>query len=1301
MFFPNYEEIWGISIDDATKVSLNSNFHIDFKDPEHEQKVDKFLSSLRGLVAAFKYAPILPIKNHYLNSVFEISGVALSSMTVSTVPNYPFTLEVDLELLYFNHKPFLPMIKDFNQAINWAKFRHYMGRAAGSLANSVNAEFLLKTVEEDKVTTNDPSANTKEIAQRPEQLPEYFTADSAERIILESKLYSPPDRPFTNDVLTTNVYSDWINGNGISLYIPAEVQSKIFSPDVAMFRSKEETSIQPNARNFWDNLLIKFGINVTDISLYKNLDTVIINSQDLTLSMSAKEKAQRIVDLALAGANAKDVYIAVYDSLAASYIANNVLNNDAKDYIRNRKSPSELQIPAMSTAEATEKLQTDKWEMYLSAQSIRGVLDFSIRNNVRAIIKKQNKEDQIDENSTEFARLFEQEEQKFMDAFYATLYQRVYGDESIQNLLGVQSIKDAQKLGLPAFTIREWEVPMMKIDLDPNKVVVNSVSLSMGNNLAKLQLQMQDEPTYQYIGSNDSMVSINMTIFGEHDLRKIKKMFDFLSGLARLEHAAGVIGFMGIKNIVCALAGVKYVLPLNYTVQTIQGYPHVYNVQLMLTDFDIFQQKRESISSDAQIALIKEFGTKKNPFLRLKQKWEMFNAYPDLPLTIYNQESKIAVGSFDPDFYFRSFEMFDKDVVNNVLDPDQYTLPVDDWSEEKSLLSDRGQSYVSAVKRILIQEKGDIQKVKEYLIDNQKLPPDQAMKIFKIAIFDQDHDLETYNPNQKYQNGWDNSLSSIHQNELQTSKFIANKYPTVLKDFIESFKDESGVDYNFEDVKFNTRYGELRIGDVVSGSKEDVQKFDKLIADSIEQAGDKELPSFDPDDVDHLGIMHMIPAADSGESKRIPAIYQTPDGGYIMGYSNREDGRFYIAKDFIKINSDGKAVTTTKVTTISDTQVPERDPQSSHTGVAGASSLNSYQNAMGVSSTDKMQSVSSGGTHKGVAKHWQKMLMDTQYRDLSGRMIRAFPTYMLWLIDDQNFFAGVKLFDNFYGLQSVIDFSLSSSEDILGDTLMLRISNTYSKLSRSELTLSSLVNTGGQTINTMSNSQISEAASNLSAGTTQIVETLIRRSLNLKSHMNARYVTEIEHMRLKPGVRIHLRAGYGSNPNSLQTIFNGVIAEVDHGEIITVIAQSDAVELSPIINSTKKKGDSGKIDGGINTGLWMSEPRDLMIRLLSMGASRVREAFSHATRGAVFSENKFGIRHFGQILYAPLTPEEEQKSALYKQSVINAFNEVGKNPIRGSVGLAWNSSANLLTGRSSCCRWSYVRCRVGAFGLGI
>src|SRR5690606_25594463 len=80
-------------------------------------------------------------------------------------------------------------------------------------------------------------------------------------------------------------------------------------------------------------------------------------------------------------------------------------------------------------------------------------------------------------------------------------------------------------------------------------------------------------------------------------------------------------------------------------------------------------------------------------------------------------------------------------------------------------------------------------------------------------------------------------------------------------------------------------------------------------------------------------------------------------------------------------------------------------------------------------------------------QQYQSLLSDYDYRRRMGRMIQAFPTYMLWLIDEGGMFAGVKLFDNFYGLNSVIDFSVLQSQTPLEDTLVLRVSNTYNKLS--------------------------------------------------------------------------------------------------------------------------------------------------------------------------------------------------------------------------------------------------------------
>jgi len=1247
LFFPNYEEIWGITAKDAAQMNLGSKFNVDIKtdflDPNQQEKIDKFLSSLRGLIASFKYAPILPIRNHYLNSVFNITGVALSSMSVSTIPNFPFAVSVDLELKVFNHKPFLPMLSDFNQAVDWSRYRFYMGRAANAIADSANEEFLL---------TDDEISSDSYDASKEEKLSSVISINGPGATIVKDDNVGS-----LSGQLVTNIYKQWTDGNNVQFYIPKQIQSKFTSPDVSAFRTDEERNLTDLGRAFWEGILKKIGIDIAEAALYRSLDTVVDLSRSSQFTMSDKKVAEKIVQVALAGSNSSTIYDKVYDALAIDYISNNnITNPKVIDYIKTKKSPDDpsVQVPGQLSPELTNKLKQDKYEIYTFAKMPKGYLEYQIQEATKEECLKLVPP-VTDQNSAVWKQTKAKVERRYVDAFHVSLYENFYSDEGIKEIFDAHAAKTGG-----SFTIKEWAVPMMKVSLDEKSVIVTNVAVTLSNNMAKMQLQMQDEPTFQYIGCNDSFINMSLTVFGEKELAKLTRMFDFLSGLARLEQAAGVIGFMGIKNILTALCGIKYVLPVSYNVDTIPGYPHVYNVRLGFVDFDIFQQKRENISSESQIALIKEFGTKRNPFLRLKQRWSMINTYPDMPLSIKDPDTNDHVGSLDPDFYFRSFEMFDNDVINNVLEPDQFSIPEID-QESTSKLAETIQSkenfvaIVNSIKEILISSNGDMEQVKNYLLKEMGVNPYEAMKLFRVAIYDSQND------------------TIIEQQGLSRDQNIVNKYPTIWKDMIENFRDDSDILYNFEDLEFKTKYGNLNVSEILGGVEKQVQAFNKLVQDSIKENDKNPRPSFDPDDSQHFGIMHYIPAADSNELGKIPAIYQTPDGGYIFGHSDTHDGRFYIAEDNIRRNINGK-ITGNQTMKISDTSCPDREKQDVHTGIPGAKSLDSYMNAYGTSES-KMQSVNASGKNQSVGNHWQKMMMDSQYRDISGRMLRAFPTYMLWLIDDSNFFAGVKLFDNFYGLQSVIDFSIVQSEDLLGDTLVLRISNTYSKLSKPEKTLTSLINNGE--IYNVDKSRIQEG---IREGTLRIVDKLITRSLNLRSHMNSSYVVEIQNMRMKPGVRVHLRAGYGSNPNSLQTVFNGIVTEVDHGEIITIVAQSDAIELSPIINSTNKKGDSGKIDGGINTGLWMSEPRDLMIRLLSMGSSRTREAFAHATRGAVFSENKFGIRHFGSILYAPLTEAEAQRSQMLKQSVTNAFNAVGNNPITGTVGLAWNSAANIVTG---------------------
>jgi len=1168
LFFPNYEEIWGISIDEASKIRLKDNFTIDFSGVgDNDDKIDKFLSSLRGLVAAFKYAPFLPVRNQYLNSVHGITGVALHSMSISTIPNYPFALVVNLELYNFNHKPFLPMINDFNQAVHWGKFRQYMGKAAGALHNYINEEFLM--VQDDQ-GVSDPVQKA---------LDKQWMSDRNAANQQDGQSDQDGLIGYKNDIFTTNVIREWTNGSNITFYVPQETQTKIFTPDLYGFENSEQELLSDTSRSTWNTLLSNFGIDVNESAGYgRSLDSVITTSVGNVVEYTVRQKILDSIDILTAGISAGDFQKKAYAFLIESFIRqNSSLDSDRKNFLRNFSNDdnpyteTSQQYRFGSVIFKDESLLDIKLFFRSKALNVNSYLDLLVDEQLQRLIRNVGADWSDKKKEEEREKIKKQ----YGDGYSALVYERFFRAGPIRDLM------EAARQRAGSFHLREWEVPMVRVDIDPASAIVTDVSVSMSNNIIPLQVQMLEEPTYQHVGGGDNYISISLKVFGEKELIKLRKIFEHINGLARLEHAAGVVGFMGIKNIVTALSGIKYVLPLSFNVSTIPNFPHVYDVSLRLVDFDIFQQKREKLSSDQQRKLVEEFGTKKNPFLRIKQLWGAFNAYPDFPLELRNKDGEV-VGCLDPDFYFRSFEMLDKDVVNNIT-----------TNKGKLAKLDIGPVDLRGKTKIVTPYGG-----MEYKNEN-------ILSIFKEYI--KKNDLIGL---KKY------TTTTLNLNASETASFIAEALKTeknekFLLDYVDTLEESDFPQDSVADSSFRIVSGQLKLGDISSKDPVSAAKLQAALTGKIKEAEDDKYISFDPDELDAHAIIHTFPAVENPNDSKIPSIMQTADG-YQFGYIDKVNGKFYLTIDDIAVKKDASV----NYIGITDIQTPDRGTTKSLTGVPGASALSDYQYAFSSGDSSKPQTMQNANNAKSTSEHWEKMMMDTSYRDISGRMVRAFPTYMLWLISERTF-AGTKLFDNFYGLQSIIDFSIVSSEDILGDTLVFRVSNMYSKLSTKEMT--AIFNGGiGEQESKPGIDKLS-----LTDGLESVIDRTLNTARNMLGHMESQYIVDIENIRLKPGVRVHLRVGYGSNPNSLQTVFNGVITEVELGEVVTVTCQSDAIELSPVVNSVDKKGDSGKIDGGLNTGLYLSEPRDLMVRLLSMGSSRVREAFAYATRGMIFSENKF------------------------------------------------------------------------------
>lgn len=1042
LYFPNSDTIWGF-MGNSTTFNFDPVISPTTTPPEQQgnpapsstftsdAQVDFFLSSLRGLITQFKYAPFLPIKNEYLNQNYGITGVVLQGMTVSTVEGFPFCVSVTLQMAKFNHKVYLPMIDDFNQAVHWGKFRQYIGRGAERLNAIVNQGFVAKRVTDDSSTGTQISAtsNYQEI----------------------------------NDIIPINPefnkIREWNDGRNFDLYYPTTTPAQIFAPDLTDFRTPGEDLQMDSSK--WGGLLDFLGINIVDR----------VDFNQIQFDQGAKDgKYRNERNILVRWLQLNNVMLAQMDSSKLREFLDAVEHNpDFNNLGINLSDPVQV---AQFEAIAKQQWFYHIWDLW-----------------------KQ-------------------------DTFF-------------QQLINNRSYKYDQ------YVINEWKVPMEKLNIDWSKVFIEGITVSLSNTFASLQNQMQDEPVYQHLGGGDSTVSVSMVVVGEQNLSKFRRMFELINNLARLEHAHGVLGFVGVKNILTALCGIKYALPLGFEVDTIPNYPHIYSVRMSFIDFDVFQQRREQLSSGQQKQLVEFFG-KRNPFLRLKQLWAAFNAYPDFPLEVRNDKNEI-VGHLDPDFYYRTFTPLQDDIFNTG------SL---DLATKNQLVSNV--NMVDVLRRQIAADPTSpanisVQKQIEALVEQQKQLVRE--KGYPSDIYIVDSRTGELRPKTK---------AELAADAKTAREKVLNEDPSVIRHFLGPMnKDQAGQ---------------------------------SIVA------------------IDDLGKV---------------SLGNQDDAGTFTPISNGVGGTW----------GDDTAATNRTEPFIPDITIPPSAYQNTHTD---------------------------GGNDPST--QYRDIIRDAQYREISGRMIRAFPTYMLWLIDEGGRYAGVKLFDNFYGLQSIMDMSVMSSEDSLSDTLVFRVSNLYSKLT------------------TPYRDQIATDDPNLGESPlVQLIDSRINEARNLRSGMT-NYVVDLESIRLKPGVRIHLRMGYSADPNALQTVFNGTITEVEQGDVLTVTCQSDAVELSPMVNTTNKKGDSGHIDGGINTGFWMSEPRDLMVRLMSMGSSNFKEWVAWSTQGMVFSENRFGIRHFGSVLYEPLNDTENAKQevryAVVQKHLQQILTQGGGAPGMADLG----NIAGLVTG---------------------
>jgi endonuclease YncB( thermonuclease family) len=258
--------------------------------------------------------------------------------------------------------------------------------------------------------------------------------------------------------------------------------------------------------------------------------------------------------------------------------------------------------------------------------------------------------------------------------------------------------------------------------------------------------------------------------------------------------------------------------------------------------------------------------------------------------------------------------------------------------------------------------------------------------------------------------------------------------------------------------------------------------------------------------------------------------------------------------------------------------------------------------------------------------------------DMRGRLVRAFPTFQMFIVDEGRWTLWYKLWDNLYGYNAIQSIDLIKDREMVADTLIMQMTNVYSNLTTKE----------SKYEDTYDSFTIVDLFTGSPEDKAKVWDTMWNKAD--QSILDARS-EQLDTMMLKPGARIHLRMGYGSNADNMPIAFNGTITEMDAQEIVTVIAQGDGIELTNKINAKKNETNSNFFD------LQITEPRQLICSLMSSKGSWLKDTINSISGGWFFRGNPLGITHFGGDA---IIPPALKKVPIFQTSEDN-WGEIGFN----------------------------------------
>ena len=269
----------------------------------------------------------------------------------------------------------------------------------------------------------------------------------------------------------------------------------------------------------------------------------------------------------------------------------------------------------------------------------------------------------------------------------------------------------------------------------------------------------------------------------------------------------------------------------------------------------------------------------------------------------------------------------------------------------------------------------------------------------------------------------------------------------------------------------------------------------------------------------------------------------------------------------------------------------------------------------------------------------EEEVLNTMYVDMMlynhrGRMTRAFPTYMLLLADEAGqWLDGRKLWSNYYMYKSVIDISVHQERSQPVHTAKLTITNVHHNLNSKPKAKDIKVRIEEDPEYNKVIRWIYEKTGSL-IGTPKLTDKMVEVKNKTYDVIN-----------IKPGLNIHIRMGYGSNPIMYPTVFSGYVTDLSVGDTVDMVAQSYGVELINTVISAKPNKTNSTVKMG-------SEPSNVISYLLTARENEL----THNINKRWGEANKFGIEHCGIPRSSLLNLESDKEYDLIKNIYFGKYN---------------------------------------------